>query len=95
MKVEFEKIRIITDERQFIVQEKKVVQESELTKAENVGNEYWKDLAYCRTLNYALKYLCKREVLANHDLKVILQRIKLIEAKIDEMTKVLNEDESC
>lgn len=40
MKLQFNNYQIVTDSRQFIVQQKKIIQASKFTKAENVGKEY-------------------------------------------------------
>ena len=41
MKIKVGDYLIESDERQYIVKVKKIVEESRLTKKENIGNEYW------------------------------------------------------
>ncbi len=41
MKIKLGDYLIESDERQYIVKVKKIVEESRLTKKENIGNEYW------------------------------------------------------
>jgi hypothetical protein len=89
MILEFDNYKIVTDEKQFIVQEKKVVQESKLTKAENVGKEYYIDIAYCTMLDFALKFLSNRVLLQNDDLDVILDKLKVLQSKIEAFTSML------
>lgn len=90
MKAEFGNYQIITDERQFIVQQKKVVRESKMTKKENVGKEYWDDVAYYgRNLNLALKYIGTQIVLDNDDLSDIKRLLSELQNKIDKMTELL------
>lgn len=93
MILEFEDYMICTDERQFIVQQKKIVQDSKLTKKENIGKEYWEDIAYCPSLKYALKFLYKKVLLDNDDLTVILSKLDGIENKIKEFLKILKQEE--
>lgn len=92
MNLEFENYKIVTDDKQFIVQKKKVVQAGKFTKEENIGKEYWDDEAYCTTLNFALKFLRKKVLLDNDDLKVIINKLDELENKIDEFTEILKED---
>lgn len=47
MRLDLGKYIIQTDEVQFVVKEKKVVQPGKLTKEENIGKEIEKDIAYC------------------------------------------------
>ena len=92
MILEFEDHKIVTDERQFIVQKKKVIQAGKFTKEENVGKEKWEDGAYCASLNSALKFLRKSILLDNDDLLVIMKKLNELESKIDEFTKMLKEE---
>jgi len=93
MVLDFGKYKIVTDDRQFIVQEKRVVQEGQFTKEENIGKEYEVDLGYYSNLNSALNSLPKRILLTNDDLQVISRELKLIESKIKEFTKLFELDE--
>lgn len=86
MKLDFGKYLITTDDRQFIVQEKKIVKESE--KPENIGNEYFETQGYYSNLEAALKSLGKRVVLENDDIKVIRKELRHLESKIKEFSKL-------
>ncbi len=92
MVLQFEDYRVKTDNRQFVVQKRKVVQAGRFTKEENIGKEYWEDEAYCTTLNFALKLLRKKVLLDNDDLKVIINKLDELENKIDEFTSLLKEE---
>lgn len=82
MILEFNKYKIVTDDKQFIVQEKRVKKEGVFTKEENIGQEYYVDLGYYSSLENALKLLPKRILLANDDLQVIKKELELIQSEI-------------
>jgi hypothetical protein len=86
MKLDFGKYQIVTDDRQFIVQEKKVIKESENT--EKIGTEYFDTQGYYTTLESALKSLGKRVILENDDLQTISRELKSLENKIDEFKNI-------
>lgn len=89
MKLDLGKYQIITDETQFIVQKKRIVQASKFTKAENVGKEVADDLAYCASLEYALKFLSKKVCFDNEELEDVIKEIKVLEGKIEGFAKAL------
>lgn len=89
MVLEFDDYRIITDDRQFIIQKKKKVKENNLTKETNIGKEYWTNHKYYSSFNSALKYLQTAVLLDNDDLQVIIDKLKDIERLIDKLTKEL------
>ena len=91
MKLDFGDYMLVTDDKQFIIQKKKVVQAGPLTKEQNIGKEYWEDEAYCANLNFALKFLSKRVLLENDDLQVIKEKLDKIESKIEEFIKLLKQ----
>lgn len=93
MVLEVDDYKIITDDKQFIVQKKRIVQASRLTKEENVGKEHWNDIKYYNSLNSALKFIRKTVLLDNDDLKVIMDKLNQLESKIDEFTNKLGECE--
>lgn len=90
MKLDLGKYQIVTDDCQFVVQEKKIIQEGKFTKAENVGKEVVKDLAYCSSLEYALKFLCKKACIDNNDINDVVKEIKNLEDKIEGFAKALH-----
>ncbi|HAT4309086.1 TPA: hypothetical protein I9080_002930 [Clostridium perfringens] len=85
MKINIGDYRIISDERQFIIQSIGYVTESKVTKKENIGKEKTKNLAYYRSFKNVLKYLANKIVLDNNDTKIILDKLNELERKIDDM----------
>ena len=85
MKIDIGDYRIISDERQFIIQSVGYVTESKVTKKENIGKEKTKNLAYYRSFKNVLKYLANKIVLDNDDTKIILNKLNELERKIDNM----------
>ena len=85
MKIDIGAYRIISDERQFIIQSVGYVTESKVTKKENIGKEKTKNLAYYRSFKNVLKYLANKIVLDNDDTKIILDKLNELERKIDNM----------
>ena len=85
MKFDIGDYRIISDERQFIIQSVGYVTESKVTKKENIGKEKTKNLAYYRSFKNVLKYLANKIVLDNDDTKIILDKLNELERKIDNM----------
>lgn len=81
--------RVFTDERQFIVQRKKIVQATRMTKPENVGTEKWGDEKYFSTLKYALKYVGTDVVIQNDDLVNIKNKLDELQADINNFTGLL------
>ncbi|EDS77071.1 conserved hypothetical protein [Clostridium botulinum C str. Eklund] len=92
MVLEVDDYKIITDDKQFIVQKKRIVQAGRLTKKENIGKEYWSDIKYYSSLNSALKFIRKTVLLDNDDLKVIMDKLEQLEHKIDEFANKLGEE---
>lgn len=88
MKINIGDYFIETDERQFIVKRKKVVEESRLTKKENIGNEYWQPIAYCTTLDSALKFVPQQILRSNDDISIVIDKLSQIEREI----KVISND---
>ncbi|AQW28506.1 hypothetical protein [Clostridium perfringens] len=85
MKIDIGDYRIISDERQFIIQSVGYVTESKVTKKENIGKEKTKNLAYYTSFKNALKYLANKIVLDNDDIKIIMDKLNELERKIDNM----------
>lgn len=90
MKIDIGDYRIISDERQFIIQSVGYVTESKVTKKENIGKEKTKNLAYYRSFKNVLKYLANKIVLDNDDTKIILDKLNELERKIDDMEYIPN-----
>ena len=82
MKINIGDYQITTDEKQFVVSKKSIVQEGRLTKAENIGKENYKPIAYCTTFNSALKFIPQQVLRDNDDILVIEEKLKEIEAII-------------
>ena len=86
MKVNIGNYLIETDERQFIVKAKKIVEGSKLTKKENVGKEYWKPIAYCTSFESALKFVPQQVLRSNNDINIIIDKLNDIEREIKVIT---------
>jgi len=91
MNLQFNNYKIITDDRQFIVQERKEVQPSGFTKEENIGKKYWDNIGYFGNLKYVLRFLSKSILLKNDDLDVIIKELKQLEKSIDNFAKEFKE----
>lgn len=85
MNIQLNNYRIVTDDKQFIVQQKGTVKESPTAKQENVGKEYWKDRGYFTQLDSALKMLTTVILLDNDDLKIILITLNELRIVIKEL----------
>lgn len=90
MKIDIGDYRIISDERQFIIQSVGYVTESKVTKEENIGKEKTKNLAYYVSFKNALKYLANKIILDNDDTKIILDKLNELERKIDDIEYIPN-----
>ena len=82
MKINIGDYLIETDERQFIVKAKKVVEESRFTKEENIGKEYYQPIAYCTSFNSALRFVPQQVLRSNDDITVIKEKLKQIDEDI-------------
>jgi len=89
MKLDLGEYLITSDERQFIVSRRSIVQAGRMAKAENVGKEKIEPIAYCTSIDYALKIACKNVLMVNDDLTIIMDKLNAIEVKIKEFTRVL------
>lgn len=88
MRLDLGKYIIQTDEVQFVVKEKKVVQPGKLTKEENIGKEIEKDIAYCSSFENALKFLSKRAFIDNEDIRDVVKEMKVLQSKIEGLTQL-------
>ena len=93
MKMDLVDVRITTDEFQFVVQKLSIIQATKegskiKTKPENVGKSVWSNIAYCSTLNQALKHVGKKIVLENNDLEVIVEKLEELENTIAKFTGI-------
>lgn len=97
MRVDLGKYIIQTDDIQFVVKEKKIVQAGRLTKEENIGKEKEKDIAYCSSFKNALDFISKRVFIDNDDIKDVIKETKLLQSKIEDLTKLfdLNGGKEC
>lgn len=79
MKINIGDYQITTDSLQFVVNKKFIIQESKFTKAENIGNEVYRPIAYCITFESALKFIPQQAIRDNNDIVVIKEKLKEIE----------------
>lgn len=89
MKLDLGDYRIETDERQFIVQAKRIIEEGKLTKEENIGKEVFKTVAYLPTLQKCLKFIANKIVLDNDDINTIANKLNALHKEIDKLNQVL------
>jgi len=90
MNIEFKNgYKVVTDSLQFIVQKRKVVQAGVKTKSENIGNVVFENIAYCSTLDFALKTIGQKLVLDIDGLQDIKIALNSLEREIYAMTKLL------
>lgn len=82
MKLQIGDYLIEADSLQFIVKEKGVIQESRFTKAENVGKEKEKAIAYCTRFEDALKFIPQEVLRTNNDIFIITHKLNQIQADI-------------
>jgi hypothetical protein len=87
MKISIGEYLITTDERQFIVSKKSIVQESRLTKAENVGNEIIKTVAYCTKFEDTLRFIPQHVLKTNDDIVIIKDKLNQIHEDIKAITE--------
>lgn len=87
MKINIGEYTIESDNLQFIVKEKGIVQESKFTKAENVGKEKEKVVAYCTKFEDALKFIPQQVLKTNDDISVVMNMLRQIKADIKAITE--------
>jgi hypothetical protein len=87
MKISIGEYLITSDNLQFIVSKKGIVQESRLTKAENVGNEIIKPVAYCTKFEDALKFVPQHILKTNDDIVIIKDKLNQIHEDIKAITE--------
>ena len=84
MKINIADYLIETDERQFIVKINKTVTDKE---SKNYGQPYVQNLAYCTTLNSALKFIPQQVLRSNDEISIIMNKLKQIKADIEALPK--------
>ena len=81
--------RISSDSLQFIVTQKKVIKASPTTKAENVGTVVYSHVAFCPTLDYAIKSIGRQLCLDIDGLQDIKIALNSLEREIKAMSALL------
>lgn len=90
MNVEFKNgFRITSDTLQFIVEQKKVIKESKLTKPENIGKVVYSHVAFCPNLEHVFRAIGKQLCLDIDGLQDIKIALNSLEKEITKMTKQL------
>lgn len=82
MKINLGDYRIESDSNCFILKSKKVVQESKLTKEENIGEERWVTVGYYTNIDKLLEDIPRQILLDNDDLKEISKKLGVLSIKI-------------
>ena len=90
MNIKIGDYQITSDERQFIVNAKRVVKESKLTKGENIGKEYYQPIAYCTSFDSALKFIPQQVLRSNDGMLVIKHKLKQISEDIKALGNSIN-----
>ena len=81
--------KVVSDERQYILQTLRVTKESKLTLVENIGKEKWVDLGYFRKLSEVLKAAGDQVILDNKELPVIIEKLRELQVEINKITNLL------
>ena len=93
MELNLGEYKIITDERNFIVQKKRATKAFDnghiKTKEENVGKVNYIDIAYCSTLEQALRFIENRIMIDNNDIVEIKKELIRLENNIREFIGLL------
>lgn len=74
--------QIESDSMQFVVKKKSIIQEGKFTKAENVGNEVYKPVAYAVKFEEALRYIPQDILRTNDDINTIMDKLNEIQGDI-------------
>lgn len=82
MKLNLGDYKIESDSNCFILKAKKVVQESKLTKEENIGEERWVTVGYFSQVDKLLEAVPRQILLDNDDLKEISKKLGVLSIKI-------------
>lgn len=89
MKINIGDYKIESDNNCFMLKAKRVVQESKLTKEENIGKEVYSTIAYYQNIEGVLKAIPRQVLLDNNDLKVIIEKLNVIKIQIEGIRKAL------
>jgi hypothetical protein len=90
MYIEFKNgFRIKSDSLQFIVEKKKIIQAGANTKEANIGSITWGHVAFCPTLDFALRAVGRQLCLDIDGLQDIKKAINSLEKEITAMTELL------
>lgn len=84
------KYRIETDDNQFIVQERRIVQKAIEGKTDNIGKPYYKDIAYCGNFESSLNHITNRAFMNNDDIQDVIKEIKTLQKEIKNLSSLLN-----
>lgn len=82
MNIKIGDYQITSDSIQFIVNKKSIVQAGVFTKAENIGKETFKPIAYCVEFEQALKYIPNDALKNNEDINTIINKLNSIQEDI-------------
>ena len=87
MKINIGNYQITSDSLQFIVNKIGIVQEGIKTKAENIGNETLKPIAYCGKFGEAIRYIPQDILKTNEDINIIMDKLNAIQSDIQALTE--------
>ena len=92
MKIKIGDYKIDTDNKQFIVKSKtynKVTKGQEVSEDESISEDNYKSIAWCTSLESALKCITNQVLLDNDSVMDIIAQLKLIYMQIKEIRKAL------
>lgn len=82
MNIKIGDYQIESDSMQFVVIRKSIVKEGVFTKAENIGKETFKPVAYCNKFEETLKYIPNDTIKNNEDINIIIDKLNEIQRDI-------------
>jgi hypothetical protein len=83
MNIKIGEYQITSDSMQFIVSKITTIQESRFTKAENVGKETTKIIAYCSKIDEAIRFIPNDVLKTNEDISIIIDKLNEIQEVIE------------
>lgn len=92
MKIKIGDYKIETDNKQFVVKSKtsnKAIEGQEVSDNENISEDNYKAIAWCTSLESALKCVTNQTLLDNDSVMDIIAQLKLIYMQIKEIRKAL------
>lgn len=93
MKIKIGDYKIETDNKQFVVKSKtsnKAIEGQEVLDNKNISEDNYKAIAWCTSLESALKHVTNQVLLDNDSVMDIIAQLKLIYIQIKEIRNALD-----